>query len=188
MRLDGDTAVLAYFGANNDMGEVAIYGRTDGPWQLQQTLTGSIPGQGLGVDASLHGDYLAATSNEVATPVQLFRRAANGWLPEASLLPEDATPGVYCWHTAMGASELVIGCGESGSAGAVYVFGKVAGLWTQNQKLMLPDPRDGDAFGFSLDLQAGTLYAGALGRDLDFTNQGAIYTFVGDRLFEDGFD
>ena len=76
-----------------------------------------------------------------------------------------------------------------GAPGAVYVFAKVAGLWSQQQKIVLADPRDGDAFGFTLAYHAdGTLYAGALGRDLDFTNQGAVYVYARDYLFADGFD
>jgi hypothetical protein len=189
VKLEGDTAMLTDWSANGDVGEIAIYKRIGATWQPQGTLSGSIPGQSLGYDGSLRGDYYAASSNTAATPVQIYHRGANGWLPEASLLPEDATPDTYCWTTAMGSSSLAIGCNESGGPGAVYVFAKVAGLWSQQQKIMLDDPRDGDAFGFTLAFHAdGTLYAGSLGRDLDFTNQGAVYVYTGDYLFANGFD
>jgi len=189
VKFEGDTAMLTDWSANGDAGEIAIYKRIGGTWQAQGALAGSIPGQSLGFDGSLRGDYYAATSNTAATPVQVYHRGVNGWLPEASLLPEDATPDTYCWSTAMGPSSLALGCGESGAPGAVYVFAKVAGLWSQQQKIVLADPRDGDAFGFTLAYHAdGTLYAGALGRDLDFTNQGAVYVYARDYLFADGFD
>ncbi|HEY6943356.1 FG-GAP repeat protein [Dokdonella sp.] len=189
VRLEGDTAMLAYFGANADVGEIGVYARVGGSWQLQDTLDGSLPGQGLGIDASLRGDWFAAASNNPAVPVQLYRRTPGGWLPEASLLPEDATPDTWCWHVAMSAATLAIGCSAPGNAGAVYLFEKTAGLWTQQQKLELPDPVAGDAFGFTLDFHAdSTLFAGALGRDLEFTDQGAVYVWTGERLFADGFD
>lgn len=189
VRLHGDTAMLAYFGANDSAGEIGVYARSAGTWQLQDTLQGSLPGQGLGIDASLHGDWFAAASNDVATPVQLYRRTQNGWLPEASLLPDDATPDTWCWHVAMAAQTLAIGCSAPGNAGAVYLFQKQAGLWTQQQKLELPDPRGGDAFGFSLAFRSdGTLFAGSPGRDLAFTDQGAVYVWSEERLFADGFE
>ncbi|MBA8886608.1 hypothetical protein FHW12_000799 [Dokdonella fugitiva] len=189
VRLEGDTAMLAYFGANGDVGEIGVYARIGGSWQLQDTLAGSLPGQGLGVDASLHGDWFAAASNNPAMPVQLYRRTQNGWLPEASLLPEDATPDTWCWHVAMAADTLAMGCSAPGNEGAVYLFEKVGGLWTQRHKLVLPDPVAGDVFGFTLDFHDdGTLFAGAFGRDLQFTDQGAVYIWTGDRLFGDGFD
>jgi len=121
--------------------------------------------------------------------VQLYRRTQNGWLPEASLLPEDATPDTWCWRVAMAADTLAMGCSAPGNEGAVYLFEKVGGLWTQRQKLVLPDPVAGDVFGFTLDFHDdGTLFAGAFGRDLQFNDQGAVYVWTGDRLFGDGFD
>ena len=187
--LEGDTAMLAYFGANDDAGEIAVYTRNGGSWQPLDTFQGLQPGQGLGIGTSLRGDWFAAANNQPATPVQLYRRTPNGWLPEASLLPEDATPDTWCWHVAMAAQTLAVGCGSPINAGAVYLFEKVAGLWTQQQKLELPDPRGGDVFGFTLDFHAdGTLFAGAFGRDLEFPDQGAVYVWTGDRLFADGFD
>ena len=187
--LAGDSAMLAYFGADGDVGEVALYARSGGNWQAQGVLAGSLPGQGFGVDGSLAGDYYAVASNDPAIPVQLFRRTPGGWLPEASLLPDDATPDTYCWRVAMMASRLAIGCTRSGGNGAAYLFEKAGGLWAQQQKLTLPDARSGDAFAFSLGFGAdGTLFAGAFGRDLDFVDQGAVYVYRDDVLFADGFD
>lgn len=36
--------------------------------------------------------------------------------------------------------------------GAVYVFERIGGLWTQQQKLVAPDGADGDEFGFAVDV------------------------------------
>lgn len=39
--------------------------------------------------------------------------------------------------------------------GAVYVFERIGGLWTQQQKLVAPDGADRDEFGFAVDLALG---------------------------------
>ena len=66
---------------------------------------------------------------------------------------------------------------------------RVAGSWTQVQKLTLPDARTLDVFGNPLALGVGGwLFAGSFGRDLDFIDEGAVYVYAGDRLFSDGFE
>ncbi len=46
------------------------------------------------------------------------------------------------------------------SAGAVYVFEKIAGLWTQTQILTSNEPEGGGQFGHSMELDGGALVVG----------------------------
>jgi hypothetical protein len=189
LALSGDLALLADTGADGDIGEVAIYGRSGGSWLPQGEISGTDLAQGFGDDLSLDGDLLAVSSKADAAPVQIFRHGPSGWLPEASLLPEDVTPSTRCRRVALHAGELAMGCLMNGSAGAVYVFDKSDGSWAQRQKIEPDDAQPDDGFGFTLGYaDGGTLLAGSPWTDLDFMDQGAVYAFTGDRLFSDGFE
>ena len=72
-------------------------------------------------------------------------------------------------------------------AGAAYIFERdSAGAWNQKQKLLPPEIRDGDFFGWSVALQDDVAVVGAPGDDRDNTgttspasaNRGAAYVFV----------
>lgn len=188
LRLRGDLAFLGDPNATGGAGGVAIHRRQGDTWMLQTTLSGGAAGQGLGRGVDGDGDVLAIASSTPATPVLLYRRSGNAWLPEASLLPDDVTAGIYCQRVAFRGDTLALGCQGGGNEGEVYVFGKTNGLWQQTQRLALSPPRASDAFGSTLALDGGWLFAGALGRDLDFLNQGAVYAYASDRIFRSGFE
>ena len=193
--ISGDRAALANPGAEvagSYVGEVSVYARSGGLWQLDEVLNGATDGQEFGDEVALAGNLLAAVSNAYRTPALLYRRGSNGWLPEASLLPDDASPTLKCHHVAVSAVAVALGCWDQPAAvvaSAVYVFEKSGGAWHQVQKLELPDPKPSDAFGYSVAWGGdGTLFGGALSRTLDFAGQGAVYVYAGECLFRDGFD
>lgn len=185
----GERAFLGDPMANDGVGGVVLYQREAGWWEPHGTLAGATADQGFGRGISVDGDVIAVASSVAATPVLLYQRSGDTWLPSASLLPDDVTADTVCSRVALRANMLLLGCNEPGSEGAVYVLEKVAGLWAQLQKLTLPDPLALDVFGTSLAFgDGGWLFAGAFGRDLDFIDQGAVYVYAGDRLFRDGFE
>ena len=190
MQLRGDLALLADSNTNNIVGDVAIYARSGGQWQSQGAINGSSANQGFGRDISLSiGNTVAVTSSTPATPVLLYQRTGNTWLPDASIIPADVTSNTYCSRVALAATALAIGCTTSGSPGAVYVFEKNGSLWTQKQKISLEPTQSNDQFGASLAWHpSGALFAGAPARDLDFDSQGAVYVYEADVLFKNGFD
>ena len=72
-------------------------------------------------------------------------------------------------------------------AGAAYIFERdSAGAWNQKQKLLPPEIREGDFFGWSVALQDDVAVVGAPGDDRDdagvplagTANRGAAYVFV----------
>lgn len=189
LQADADRASLADPNTNGNIGDVAIYARVDGLWQLQDTLNGSLPDQGFGREIALDGDLLAASSSSLVTPTLLYRHTANGWLPEASLFPDDFVGDTYCAHVSISVDGLAISCRGADGEGAVYVFEKTPGSWTQAQKLVLQDPHQNDNFGSTVLFGAGgSLLIGARGRDLDFLDQGAVYIYASDSLFANGFE
>jgi FG-GAP repeat len=173
---------------SSDVGEVAVYVRNAGIWQAQPALPGTGTDQGFGRDISFDGALLAVASLEHTRPVVLYRRTSNSWLPETNLLPDDATSDMTCSHVSLRNGVLLLGCSKAPNEGATYVFKKISGIWSQTQKLQLTDARPNDLFGYNLAQSAdGTLLVGAIGRDIDFVDRGAVYTYVTDTLFANGF-
>lgn len=188
----GDLMLLgdsdADLGTSN-VGEVGVYVRSAGIWQAQPALAGSGTEQGFGRGISFSGTLLAVSSLEAMRPVVMYRRTANGWLPETNLLPDDATVDMTCPQVSLRNDVLLLGCSKPPFQGATYVFRKIGGLWSQTQKLQLADARPNDLFGFNLAQGPdGSLFIGALGRDIQFVNQGAVYRYVDDTLFANGFE
>ena len=189
LALRGDHAFLGDPNAADGVGSVAFYRRENGWWEPRGTLAGTTADQGFGRGVDVDGDLIAVASSDAAVPVLLYQRSGETWLPSASLLPEDVTADTICARVALRGSTLLLGCNEPGYEGAVYVLERVAGSWTQVQKLTLPDARALDVFGNPLAIApGGWLFAGAFGRDLDFIDEGAVYVYAGDRLFSDGFE
>jgi hypothetical protein len=173
----------------NNVGEVATYVRSAGIWQPQAPLTGAATDQGFGRGISFDGALLAVTSLQAMRPVVIYRRSGNSWLPETNLLPDDATADMTCTQVSLRNQVLILGCTKTGYEGAVYVFRKSGGSWSQTQKLQLADARPSDFFGSNLAQSAdGSPFVGALGRDINFVNQGAVYSYVDDTLFANGFE
>jgi hypothetical protein len=64
-------------------------------------------------------------------------------------------------------------------AGAVYVYQRSGGVWTEQQRLTAPDAAPGQQFGASVALSADTLVIGALyGEGAPGVPSGAAYVFV----------
>jgi hypothetical protein len=174
---------------SSNVGEVATYTRSAGMWQAQSTLSGTGLEQGFGRDVSLDGNLVAVTSLEAFRPVLLYRNTGATWLPEANLLPDDASVDMTCTRASLRNEVLLLGCNKPPYQGAAYVFHKVNGIWTQTQKLQLANALANDLFGFNLaQSQDNALFVGALRRDIEFVDQGAVYYYVDDTIFSTGFD
>ncbi len=68
-----------------------------------------------------------------------------------------------------------------GQAGAVYIFEKVGGVWTQTQRLVSNEPEVAGQFGHSLDLEPGALVVGEHLADYDpdsDSEAGAVHLFL----------
>ncbi|PYM14920.1 MAG: hypothetical protein DME18_05560, partial [Verrucomicrobia bacterium] len=64
--------------------------------------------------------------------------------------------------------------------GAVYVYARSGGTWTQQARLRSSQPGPGNAFGFSLALNNSVLAVGSpYDDDLFIIDAGAVYVFTG---------
>src|SRR5262249_59081842 len=63
--------------------------------------------------------------------------------------------------------------------GSAYVFERSGGVWSQQQKLLAPDPGENDQFGFSVAISGATAVVGAFVDDgAAGDSQGSAYVFV----------
>jgi hypothetical protein len=92
---------------------------------------------------------------------------------------DGATDDQFGWSIAVEDNVVLIGApnttiGSSQGQGSVYVFRRIAGVWTQTQKLTANDGQPGDAFGISVALAGPTAIIGAPNTH---TFRGSAYIF-----------
>jgi hypothetical protein len=131
-------------------------------------------------------------ADDLATPGDL--RASYWSVPQFTLgnpnndpLFGEGTPGqLFGYAMALDGDTLAVGAWNGGDdqgqpTGAVYIFGRVAGEWVRQAKLLAPDADIYDAFGAEVALQGDTLVVGAPNYSrAPFDYQGAAYVFVRD--------
>jgi hypothetical protein len=134
------------------------------------TWEGSVPGNP------------ADNSKPKAGAAYVFRRTAGAWTPEAILKASNADAGdLFGWGVAVDGDTIVIGApGEASNAtavngnqadnsapeaGAVYVFTRGAGGWSQQAYLKASNAEAGDIFGRCVSISGDTIVVGAIGED-----------------------
>jgi hypothetical protein len=197
--MDGDTVAVGASGedsfSNFDIGAVYIYVRNGFNWVLQQSLRDDLDVNGLffGEALALDGDTLAVSSyyrDDDAGAVYIFTRSGGNWTLQAELTASDRAEGdLFGVAIALDGDTLAIsapGADTSGGvdAGAVYIFTRSAGTWTQQAKLITGATNMQS--GRVLALSDGTLLVGTpeatinglprAGRVSVFTGSGAVWT------------
>lgn len=132
-----------------------------------------------------HQSDLAAVD---AGAVFVYRREGETWVLDQTLLAPDATPGDgFGFSISVCGDVAVIGArhddvGGLFRAGSAYVYRRVAGTWSFEQKLVPTDHEEDDQFGFSVSVHGETI---ALGSPFDddacpedlWTNSGSAFIF-----------
>jgi len=202
-RFGTSTAVLgdyAMVGATNDFndeafqtGTVYLFLRSDSAWTHQGKLSPSEQedGQLFGVSVAMDGDTAvigASRNGQLGTDAgaaYVFVRSGATWSEQAMLFAADgAEADNFGSSVAIQGDTLAIGAWgnnneNGGNAGAVYIFTRTAGVWSQRAKLLSEDGSAGDRMGTSVALDGGTLVTGA---DWDAVNgfrSGSAYVFTG---------
>lgn len=117
--------------------------------------------------------------------VFIFVRVNGVWSEQQQLSASDAIAYDY-FGTSVAISGDTVLVGADGVdpnghsyAGAAYVFTRSAGVWTEQQKLIAPDPAEMDQFGISVAVDGDTAVIGASGADhSSLTDAGAAYVFT----------
>lgn len=137
----------------------------------------------------------------------VFIRSAGVWTQQAYVKASNTSSSDFFGYSlALDADTLAVGAIEESSdaigvggdqnndlrqnSGAVYVFARVAGAWTQQAYVKASNTGDDDRFGWSVALDGDTLAVGALGEDSSAVgvggdqddnsavSSGAVYVFT----------
>lgn len=111
--------------------------------------------------------------------------ATEACAPPQRVVPPGLEPrDLYGFAMALSGDTLAVGA-PGDREGAVYVFVRGGGVWSQQAKLRPFDGRNGDQFGAAMDLEGDRLVVGARGADDDrgvayvFARSGAAWTLDG---------
>jgi hypothetical protein len=201
---DGNTALIgaAYSSDNNttENGAAYVFTRSMGGWSQQQKLL-AVDMESFnyfGVAVALSGDgnvaligapYESDSGTRHNGAAYVFTRSMGGWSQQQKLLAGDKEENDYLgWSVALskdGNTALGGALGESDSGtygnGAVYVFTRSMGNWSQQSKLLAADKTTGDGLGWSVALSGdgNAALAGApYEDDSGAVNNGAAYLFI----------
>ena len=133
----------------------------------------------ISADTALMGNLNFGTS--------LFQRSGSSWQfvrkLTATVAGGDTAPFTNAGAAILG-DVMAVGSPTSrvnnvNGAGAVYIFNRVAGNWTDVQRLLPPDTAAGQCFGCAIAMTANTLVVGTENKDEGANlRQGAVYVYV----------
>jgi hypothetical protein len=178
--IDGSTALISAPLAPGGtwQGVVYAFDNVGGQWQQTQEITASDagPSNQFGGWLALAGDTAAIGAPEWpgadqrTGAVYMFTRAGGQWIETQKLVASDAVAldqfgGVVAFDgtTAMVSSNNF----EEGEIGAVYVFTKTNGIWTQMQKIDALGDTPPGLFGGAIALAGDTAFVSSLNYNPD---------------------
>lgn len=190
--LHGRTAVIGAPGVNGYAGAAYVFKRWHGAWSQVAELTASDGaagdwfGQSVGISGNtiLVGQFPPPSFTAVGA-VYVFTKSGRNWSQTQKLTPSETQPGEgFGFALAVSGSTAVISAAfeqvGNFNFGAVYVFGKSGGTWTQTQKLIGSDDTGPNQFGNRVALHGDTAVAGvpvaSFTGSLSF--EGAAYVFT----------
>lgn len=192
--IDGDTAII---GAPNDddlassAGSVYVFVRdSNGLWSEQQKLLASDAeaGDSFGESVAVDGDTMMIGANREgdagsnAGAVYVFTLNNGLWTEQQKLIAADVEASDFFGGSVSidGDTMLVgaVGDDDGGSAsGAVYVYVRVNGVWSETQKLTANDGAAADFFGLSVQVQGNLAIVGSPFDDDLGSLSGSTYIF-----------
>src|SRR5215510_3961877 len=112
----------------------------------------------------------------------VFARSGGVWSLQQKLLASFRSPGDgFGSSVAISGETIVVGAATTSDfRGAVYVFVRSGGVWSEQQRLLASNRRMGDGFGSSVAISGETVVVGStLGYAPPIlSNQGTAYVFV----------
>ena len=173
--IDGDRIIAAAEGID----KAYIFKRnTNQVWQLEADLD---TGQEV-YDVKIQGDIAligAASDNGNIGTVHVYQLQAGSWTFVKKLTPSDGIPGdnfgaKLLLHNDQAFVFAYLSVPPGNFRGAVYVFSRNGGTWTQTQKLVPNDPADNDVFGYGMAADDQTLVISSY---RDNADAGSVYQF-----------
>jgi len=194
---DGNTAIVGGIYDNDTIGAAWVYTRSGTAWSQQGSKlvgTGTIRVAGQGESVSLSADGNTAIvgglwDNTYTGAVWIFTRSAGIWTQQGNKLIGtgaigDYSPvsqGVSSALSADGNIAIESGPGDNGDTGAVWIFIRSGGIWTQQGNKVIGTEVIGQALlgcSVSISSDGNTLIAGGYG-DNNFTGAAWVFTRSG---------
>ena len=173
-----------------DSGTAYVFTRADGTWTQQAKLTGS--GQAFnhmfGWSVAIDGDTAVVGALNDTTKATnsgaayVFTRADGTWTEQAKLTASDgALDHKFGRSVAISGDTVVVGAAgvkdKGADTGAVYVFFRSDGTWTEQGRLTASDAAAADNFGWSVSVSGDTVVAGALNDTAKGPDSGSVYVY-----------
>ncbi len=173
-------------------GRAFIFELENGNWNQAQELRPPVPQEDawFGADVALDGDTLicAASGEDVDSSndgaVYVFEHDGASWSQVAKLTASDADAGArFGYDVAISGQTIAVGAAAANTsdgdfAGAVYIFDRIGGVWTETQKLTASNGDFADTFGSAVAIDGDRLVIGARGDNDDLhEDSGAAYVF-----------
>lgn len=142
-----------------------------------------------------HNDYNADGTIPLseAGAAYIFERSGGTWTEATKLISLDReTTDEFGYSVAIHGNFATVSApreddnldaGSVINAGAIYTFERESGVWNQTQKITASDRHPGDRLGWSIDIDANKIVAGAPEANTDeedaftLSNAGALFTF-----------
>ncbi|MBI4579451.1 MAG: FG-GAP repeat protein, partial [Planctomycetes bacterium] len=189
--ISADRAVVSapfdYLGAIN-CGSAYVFRRDGAAWTQESKLVPSDGGANdeFGVSVSIDGGYAlvgAHRHSDLYTEsgaAYVYRLDGSAWVQEAKLT--SSNPAAYDGFgisVSISRSFAIVGAYLQDLAGtntgAVYVFHRDAGAWSQQAELTASDAANTDFFGWSVSLEGNDALVGAPYQDAAAPDGGAVY-------------
>ena len=189
---DGNTAIVGGFGDNNNLGAVWIYSQNGGTWTQQGNKLvgiGSIGAANQGISVSLSADGNTAVvggrgDNTNQGAIWVYTRNGGTWSQQGSKLVGTGATGLNVYQgnsvslSADGNTAIVGGYGDNTNQGAVWIYTRNGGTWTQQGGKLVGTGNTGAAFqGLSVSLSADG-NTSIVGGFQDNNNLGAIWAYT----------
>jgi len=192
--LSGNTLVVgaAYNDDNGSRsGSAYVFERTGATWtQTIKLLASDADGSNyFGRSAAVSGTtvFVGAPYNSdngtYSGSAYIFEKSGATWSETQKLIATDAAAyGRFGSAVCVDGDFAVVGaagtdCGTTTRVGAVYLYDKVGGTWTESVKLMASDPLQGDHFGEAVAIDENRLIVGTPDKNVGGYSHGAAYIF-----------
>jgi len=192
--INGDYAIIGAPGDNDNgycSGSAYIFKRNGTVWTEQSKLvpTDGEPYEAFGLESiSIDGDYaiIGARGNDDngyrSGSAYIFKRDVNIWTQQVKLFPSNKDDIQYFGRSvSIDGNYTIIGAfGDRDNgydAGSVYVFKRNGTTWSRHVKLLAPDGKKDDCFGWSVAINSDYTIIGAAGADGNEPGSGSAYVF-----------
>ena len=205
---DGNTAIVGGQGDNSNAGAAWVFTRSGGVWSQQGSKlvgTDAVGSAGQGVSVSISSDGNTAivggpSDNSSAGAVWVFTRSGGVWSQQGSKLVGTGAvgggrQGCSVSISSDGNTAIVGGYLDNSNAGAVWVFTRSGGVWSQQGSKLVGTGAIGKASqgsSVSISSDGNTAIVGGLGDNVSagaawvFTRSGGVWSQFGGKLVGTG--